>query len=89
MIFNTNDTPMYLLTAKNKKVRLGDCPVGLFFYKKQLYVKTMHSAGGLPNCYSVSTGDYITNLGSTLEECLNIKVKPVKLMDLLKPKTKE
>ena len=86
MIFNTNDTPMYLLTAKKKKVLLGDCPVGMFFYKKELYIKTNEYHLSYILCYKVSSGEILKINEVSSDEFRDLKVKPVKLMDLLKPK---
>lgn len=85
MIFNTNDTPMYLLTAKKKKVELEDCPIGLFLYKDMLCIKTEDFDNERPKCFIVSTGEILLNANEmSNEDYRNLKVKPVKSMDLIK-----
>ena len=47
-----------LITKKKRKVRLGNCPIGLFLFQDEVCLKTEYWSNGKPECFIVSSGEF-------------------------------
>lgn len=63
-----------LITKKKRKVRLGNCPIGLFMFQDEVCLKSEYWINDRPECYIVSSGEMFCGGVSDREEYCNLMV---------------
>lgn len=70
-----------LITKKKRKVRLGNCPIGLFMFQNEVCIKTEYWSNGKPECFIVSSGEFFCGGVTDNDEYFDLFVIPL-IIDL-------
>ena len=70
-----------LITKKKRKVRLGNCPIGLFMFQDEVCLKTEYWSNGKPECFIVSSGEFFCGGVADNDEYFDLFVIPL-IIDL-------
>jgi len=66
-----------LITKKKRKVRLGNCPIGLFMFQDEVCLKTEYWSNGKPECFIVSSGEFFCGGVTDNDEYFDLFVIPL------------
>lgn len=66
-----------LITKKKRKVRLGNCPIGLFMFQDEVCLKSEYWINDRPECYIVSSGEMFCGGVTDRDEYCNLFVIPL------------
>lgn len=66
-----------LITKKKRKVRLGNCPIGLFLFQDEVCLKTEYWSNGKPECFIVSSGEFFCGGVTNNDEYFDLFVIPL------------
>ena len=66
-----------LITKKKRKVRLGNCPIGLFMFQDEVCLKTEYWSNGKPECFIVSSGEFFCGNVTDNDEYFDLFVIPL------------
>lgn len=70
-----------LIKKQKRKVRLGNCPIGLFMFQDEICIKTEYWTNGKPECFIVSSGEILCGGITDNDEYFNLFVIPL-IIDL-------
>ena len=68
-----------LITKKKRKVRLGNCPIGLFVFQDEICLKTEYWSNGKPECFIVSSGEFFCGGVTDNDEYFYLFVIPLNI----------
>jgi hypothetical protein len=68
-----------LITKKKRKVRLGNCPIGLFLFGDTICLKTEYWSNGKPECFIVSSGEFFCGGVTDNDEYFDLFVIPLNI----------
>lgn len=71
-----------------KQIKLDDLSPGtLFRYNETIALKTeYYTDDGRPECYIIGSGEFFCGGANSIDELLNLLVKPIKIKDICQEK---
>lgn len=67
------------LKTNKKRIRLYNCPIGLFMFNGEMCLKTEYYTKERCDCFIVSSGEYFCGGVTELNDFMNLLVFPIKI----------